>query len=1081
MDTSAGSMEKEEKKYKYYAFISYCTENEKWARWIHRSLEHYRIPTRLCTEYPSLPKRIQPVFWYKVDLSGTKLLESLLKELEKSRYLIVICSPHSAQSSWVNREIESFIKMNGSRYIIPLIVDGEPKSGNPETECFPPALRELSQEEEIRGIDLRASGKKRALVDVVATMFGVSFDTLWQRQKRREFRNNLIIGALSILLAFCSILAFNFFKTSKEYYLNYEICNGMPEGIDPKKQSELKSQMNYYVFESSQGKLRRVVYRSRYGAIVNPTSTASQFRSAIMELGYEGSKLRSITHCNAIGHALYRVIYSDDYKSGDIKDAESGDASSLFSSSSSAVENLGISNEINLNSILGKTKSQIARYVYEYDDEGFIKRLHFKRHNGSNETGFDDNGICGIEYERDSRHRVIKKRYLGEDGEYVEDKFGCSGCEYRFDDSGFMIFERFFDKDNNNEICDLGYSYCKSSYDPEKGQYVEYLFDKEDKPTTNFSGYHKVIVDFFDKLYTQSYFSVDGKPVAFFDNIRNTGLYHKTYIEMDDNGNGVDLKFFGIDGKPCYDINGVHRIICEFDDRNRVVKSVCYNKENRKCVNGGGVCEIRYGYQDNNINSLEFFDTEGRKINSNAGFSTLKINFKGNKPVLYTSFDCNNMPVGTQATFGAPVVELGYDDFGNISDVRLKDGSFSTQFIPDDVLCRIKLKYKNGRCVSQEFMNKSDMPVEGLNGYSKAVSEYDNKGRLKKTEFFDAEGNYATNYVTAASIEEYEYDNFGRITEQRCYNNKKQLMLCNDGWAIKRNEYDGINIKRLKSFGTKGEPILCTTLGAHCKEYDSNSKGQVIAERSYGINNEPLINSGGFFECRYKYNLNGIKIEECYYGKDGKPVNTVYGPHKIKYFPNERNSMVYEKYFDVNDELVINTNTGYAARVIDYNEIGLPTDIYYYDGNMQLANNRITGNAREIRRYTYSYKPLLQAFLDKDGVPVIVYGDNGTFYAVSYSYYDDKENIIGNVLLDSFGNEVRSGVSQFEGKEFKGYLIRENAWEANIRYADGTVKELEHPLFSGDPLSTQSHHLLDSIVTDARHRISGLIDLKFKK
>lgn len=83
------------KRYKppYYAFISYCGSDEKWAKWLHKKLEYCHIPSELCKEHPNLPKKIRPVFWYKQDLSGTKLRKSLHSELNESKYLIVICSP----------------------------------------------------------------------------------------------------------------------------------------------------------------------------------------------------------------------------------------------------------------------------------------------------------------------------------------------------------------------------------------------------------------------------------------------------------------------------------------------------------------------------------------------------------------------------------------------------------------------------------------------------------------------------------------------------------------------------------------------------------------------------------------------------------------------------------------------------------------------------------------------------------------------------------------------------------------------------------------------------------------------------
>lgn len=195
------------KRYKppYYAFISYCGSDEKWAKWLHKKLEYCHIPTELCKKHPSLPKKIRPVFWYKQDLSGTKLRKALHSELNESKYLIVICSPESANAFWVNDEVQTFIAQGKGDKIIPFIVSGTPHSPNPKEECFPKALKELSKEEEIRGIDVhRKEGKMHALIDVITTMFNIRFDELWQRHKRYQKRKRINIGCLIIL--FLSLL-----------------------------------------------------------------------------------------------------------------------------------------------------------------------------------------------------------------------------------------------------------------------------------------------------------------------------------------------------------------------------------------------------------------------------------------------------------------------------------------------------------------------------------------------------------------------------------------------------------------------------------------------------------------------------------------------------------------------------------------------------------------------------------------------------------------------------------------------------------------------------------------------------------
>jgi len=85
-------------KYKYQAFISYKREDDKWASWLQRKLEHYKMPVAVRRTNDFLPSYIRPVFKDTTDLSGGVLEKAIDKALRESRYLIVICSPRAAQS-----------------------------------------------------------------------------------------------------------------------------------------------------------------------------------------------------------------------------------------------------------------------------------------------------------------------------------------------------------------------------------------------------------------------------------------------------------------------------------------------------------------------------------------------------------------------------------------------------------------------------------------------------------------------------------------------------------------------------------------------------------------------------------------------------------------------------------------------------------------------------------------------------------------------------------------------------------------------------------------------------------------------
>lgn len=187
--------------YKYLAFISYKREDEKWAKWLQHRLEHYKLPTEVRKVNPSLPELARPVFKDTTDLAGGVLEKAIKDALDASKYLIVICSPRAAQSPWVCKEVAMFIDSGKEEYIIPFIIDGEPNSSNIDIECFPQKLKELSGPRELLGININEMGRDAAAIKVVARMFELQFDTLWQRsqQEQSRRRKTVIVGLIGII------------------------------------------------------------------------------------------------------------------------------------------------------------------------------------------------------------------------------------------------------------------------------------------------------------------------------------------------------------------------------------------------------------------------------------------------------------------------------------------------------------------------------------------------------------------------------------------------------------------------------------------------------------------------------------------------------------------------------------------------------------------------------------------------------------------------------------------------------------------------------------------------------------------
>lgn len=198
--------EQYDRQYEYFAFISYKREDEKWAKWLQHKLEYYKVPISIRRDNPDVPERIRPVFKDTTDLAPGVLAEKIREALSSSQYLIVICSPRAANSVWVSKEVQAFIDSGREDKIIPFIIGGAPNAENPEDECFPEGLRQLSGEKELLGANVNEMGRDAAAIKVISRMFNLRFDALWQRHEKNRRKRLLGIIAVSIAAIIAAIL-----------------------------------------------------------------------------------------------------------------------------------------------------------------------------------------------------------------------------------------------------------------------------------------------------------------------------------------------------------------------------------------------------------------------------------------------------------------------------------------------------------------------------------------------------------------------------------------------------------------------------------------------------------------------------------------------------------------------------------------------------------------------------------------------------------------------------------------------------------------------------------------------------------
>lgn len=208
---------------RYNAFISYKhSEIDMYvAKQIHKRLETFKIPNSIKKKFGK--KKIERVFRDVEELPiGSDLGDNITAALRESEFLIVICSKESKKSYWVNKEIETFIELNGNKNILAVLVDGEPD------ETFPDMLLRDGNGNpieplaaDVRGINKKQIKKKikSEIVRLAAQIIGCSYDELKQRHKERRMRKIItataVITALAVSFGIYSV--YNYFTIKKNY------------------------------------------------------------------------------------------------------------------------------------------------------------------------------------------------------------------------------------------------------------------------------------------------------------------------------------------------------------------------------------------------------------------------------------------------------------------------------------------------------------------------------------------------------------------------------------------------------------------------------------------------------------------------------------------------------------------------------------------------------------------------------------------------------------------------------------------------------------------------------------------------
>ena len=180
----------------YRAFISYRHKplDMETAKKLHRRIEQYTVPADVRRNGE---KKLGLVFRDQDELPiSNNLSENIRTALDRSEFLIVVCTPDTPGSVWVQREIAYFKEHHDEDHVLAILAAGTPETSFPAqltekrdgsgnvTEIIEPLAANIAAESASKRNRLFRTESLR----ILASLIGCPYDALYKREQRRRTR-----------------------------------------------------------------------------------------------------------------------------------------------------------------------------------------------------------------------------------------------------------------------------------------------------------------------------------------------------------------------------------------------------------------------------------------------------------------------------------------------------------------------------------------------------------------------------------------------------------------------------------------------------------------------------------------------------------------------------------------------------------------------------------------------------------------------------------------------------------------------------------------------------------------------------
>lgn len=711
---------------RYWAFLSYSHADEAAALRLHRALESYTLPRQVRKAH-SLPRRLIPVFRDVDELAAASALSTRLQAaLDDSRWLIVLCSPASAQSKYVNAEIEHFLRKHGADRVLCVLHEGAPP------HCFPPAIRALDQEP--LAADLRSGADfELGLLKLIAAMAMIGFTELRNREAQRRRRARILSAAAAGGLALGALGYWDLYvREHVDYYAGYVRRNGIWEGVDPISLETASHRFASYRF-TRRGRAHppdRVDYVNGSGAcqikglddilgdqpaLAHPWA-ARRNCSAHFEYTRDGAITREALH-NALGNETGALTYTDHTLA-----------------------------QFTINGYAAPSAVSGVNYVkFERDARGFDTQIRFLHAKGTPRP--NSNKAFGYDREYDDAGHVTRSAILGSDSRQAE----VERTDYS--PEGYVMERRHEDAAGQLAPGREGWTLARYERDAAGNEVLRSLLDAEGKPTTGADGY---------------------------------AAMSRRY---DEHGNPVEIRFLDERGRPTPANSNAAILRFSYDAQGRITLEEYLGPDGKPADTGDGAASQAYAYDAaGNPVEMRWFDIDGKPTNAGFGAASNKIRFDAfGNPVERDYYDADGKPVN--ATWGHRI-KLDWDERGNCTRIDYLDVNGKPYARTDWRFAGVTyLNDARGNVVEMTYLGADGQPVLNDEGMAFVVYRYDDLGNEVEKRMLDT-ARKLVRRTDGWAIERQQYNALGQVVVDTLLDEHERPAPFDDGSYGHRLAYD---------------------------------------------------------------------------------------------------------------------------------------------------------------------------------------------------------------------------------------------------------------------------------------------------